>query len=94
MALSTLQAPGNTAVTIPSFDVAAGGQIVVGMFSATDIEAPDSLSIQVYQVTPGAPIRIGALNRANPSMVLIGPATYSIKRPAYNGQPYGVFKHE
>lgn len=92
MARSTILAAGNTALTSTDIVVAAGGQVVVGIFAAAaDADLPVGQRFVITQQTPGAANKVAFLDINNRATALVGPATYNVQRTAYDGTAFGVF---
>lgn len=95
MTQSTILATGTTAATSTDVVIAAGSVVTVGIFCA----APDvpvgldwePIQFTVLEKTPGADNKIDTLNFGKKAVVLSGPGTYRVARPAYTGSPFGVF---
>ena len=95
MTQSTILATGTTAATSTDIVIAAGAVVTVGIFCA----APDvptglgwePIEFSVLEKTPGADNKIDTLNYGKKAIVLSGPGTYRVARPAYTGSPFGVF---
>lgn len=95
MTQSTILATGTTAATSTDIVIAAGATVTVGIFCA----APDvpvglgwePIEFSVLEKTPGADNKIDTLNYGKKAIVLSGPGTYRVSRPAYTGSPFGVF---
>lgn len=52
-----------------------------------------STECDVFQTTPGKPVRVGVLNPKSPVMHLIGPGTWNVRRPVIQGGlNVGIFK--
>ena len=91
MAQSTVLAAGVTAATSSDIVVAAGSAVTVGIFSAAAELAPAWLVFVIDQVTPGAINSIGTLDGTRRQVVLAGPGTFRVRRPAYPTTAFGVF---
>lgn len=86
--------PGNTAAPTADIVVAGGEVVTVGIYSATDSVLGTAAQFIVEQVTPGVPNKLGALTDTARSMQLAGPCTYRVRRTAYTGVPFGVFRSD
>jgi len=91
MTQSTVLAVGITAATSTDIVVAAGVTVTVGIFSAVADSVPLGLAFGIDQVTPGASNTIGCLDGLKRQVMLSGPGTFRVKRPAYTGTAFGVF---
>lgn len=91
MTRSTAMDAGITAETTTDIVVAAGSSVTVGIFSAVADSVPLGLTFGIDQLTPGASNTIGCLDGSRRQVVLAGPGTFRVKRPAYTGTPFGVF---
>lgn len=91
MTQSTVLAAGITAASSTDIVIAAGATVTVGIFSAVADAVPLGVAFGIDQVTPGASNTIGCLDGARRQVVLAGPGTFRVKRPAYTGTPFGVF---
>jgi len=90
MAQSTVLAAGTTETTSSDITVAAGSTVVVGLFSASKI--PEDIFFSLMMDTPSADIKIGDLSDEKPVLMISGPGTYRVKRPALTGGiSVGVF---
>lgn len=85
-------APGLTAAVSTTIDVAAGAVVTVGIYAATDAQPPNHPVFTIEQTTPGAVNKIGTLDGESRFFVLDAPGTYQVRREAYDGTPFGVFK--
>lgn len=94
MAQSTLLAPGLTAETSADIVVPAGGAVLVGIFSASDAGIGNDVRFHIVQDTPGADNYVEQLGNHKRYAVITGPGTYRVKRPAYQGPAFGVFKED
>lgn len=83
----------NEAVT-PDIVVAEDQVVTVGIFSSAEGFLPWTVSFYIEQLTPGLPNRLGTLTSKERSMRLQGPCTYRIRREAYEGHPFGVFRSD
>ena len=95
MTQSTILATGTTAATSTDIVIAAGAVVTVGIFCAA-LDVPTGLDWEpiqftVLEKTPGADNKIDTLNFGKKAVVLSGPGTYRVSRPAYTGSPFGVF---
>lgn len=95
MTQSTILATGITAATSTDIVIAAGAVVTVGIFCAA-LDVPTGLDWEpiqftVLEKTPGADNKIDTLNFGKKDVVLSGPGTYRVSRPAYTGSPFGVF---
>lgn len=88
MAQATALAAAATAATSTDVVVAAGTPKSVGLFMASGLAA--GVKAYVMMDTPGIDIRIGKLDYNKPVMVLNGPGTYRVVRPAQSNA-VGVF---
>lgn len=91
MTQSTVLAAGITAATSTDIVVAAGSTVTVGLFSAAAAAVPAGLVMGIDLDTPGADNTIGSLDSTRRQVVLAGPGTFRVKRPAYTGTAFGVF---
>ncbi|MEO8641850.1 hypothetical protein [Pseudomonas sp.] len=91
MTQSTVLAAGVTAATSTDIVIAAGATVIVGIFSAVADAVPSGLAFGIDQDTPGADNTIGYLGSDKRQVVLTGPGTFRVKRPAYTGTAFGVF---
>ena len=91
MAQTTLLAAGTTSATSSDFTVAAGDVATVGLFAATTARLPIDCIFNVMQDTPGADNHVVALDDTTRSVVVVGPGTFRVTRPAYTGTAFGVF---
>lgn len=91
MPQSTMLAAGITAATSSDIVVAAGATVTVGIFSAVADQMPGWLAFTIDQVTPGASNSIGSLDGTRRQIVLAGPGTFRVNRPAYTQTAFGVF---
>ena len=91
MPQSTVLAAGITAATSSDIVVAAGATVTVGIFSAVAGQMPGWLAFTIDQVTPGASNSIGSLDGTRRQIVLAGPGTFRVNRPAYTQTAFGVF---
>lgn len=91
MTQSTVLAAGITAATSTDIVVMGGSTVTVGLFSAVAASVPQGLVLGIDQDTPGADNTVGYLDGAQRQVVLSGPGTFRVKRPAYTGTAFGVF---
>lgn len=91
MTQSTVLAAGNSAASSSDIVIAAGATVTVGIFSAVADSVPLGLVFGIDQVTPGASNTIGCLDGLKRQVMLSGPGTFRVKRPAYTGTAFGVF---
>lgn len=91
MAQSTILAAGTTAATSTDVVVAVGDVATVGLFSASADRVPIDCIFNVMQKTPGADNLVTTLDNTLRSVVLVGPGTFRVTRPAYTGTAFGVF---
>lgn len=91
MPQSTVLAAGVTAATSSDIVVAAGATVTVGIFSSEADLAPAWLVFGIEQITPGASNSIGTLDGTKRQVVLAGPGTFRVRRPAYPATAFGVF---
>lgn len=89
-AVSILE-PGNVAAISTEIVVSAGAVAVVGIYSATNEQAPVGVLFEISQSTPGAPNIVGRLYQTSRSTALLGPGTFTVSRPEYKGAAFGVF---
>ena len=82
--------PRTAAGTSTPIVVAAGASVTVGIYAATDLLLLASESFTVLQTTPGASNYIGSLGGGTRSVQLIGPGTFTVKKPA-TASAFGVF---
>ena len=94
MTQTSILAPGVTAGTSTDIVVAAGAAVTVGIYaSAADAILPLVVHFSIWQDTPGGDNKLGnaALRQNARQIVLSGPGTFRVKRPAYSGTAFGVF---
>lgn len=91
MAQSTILAAGQTAATSTDIVVADGESVKVGLFVAAG-RVPTGVQCTIVEDTPGADNPVGLLGAAL-SVVIAGPGTYRVLRPAIGhiGVNVGVF---
>jgi len=82
MAQTTILAAGKTAGTSSDVTVAPGDVVKIGLFVTGTDAVPDRLALAVLEDTPGADNVIGQLDAGTPSLVVQGPGTYRVARPA------------
>lgn len=91
MPQSIILAPGNTSAASSDIVIAAGDVVTVGIYSAADAALPVSAQFSVVQDTPGADNVVDYLVGAKRAVQLMGPGTFRVRRPAYDGAGFGVF---
>lgn len=91
MAQNTVLAAGTTAATSTDTVVAAGASVTVGIFPSTAGVLPSDVAFVVSVDTPGIDRVAGKLDQNNPVLVVSGPCTFRVRRPAYTGHAFGVF---
>lgn len=91
MPQSTVLAAGITAATSTDIVVMDGSTVTVGIFSAAPASVPPDLVLGIDQDTPGADNTVSYLDDTQRQVVLSGPGTFRVKRPAYTGAAFGVF---
>lgn len=89
MAQSTILAPGSSVATSSAVVVAAGGQAVVGLFTAGG-PIPGTASAQILMETPEGNLPIGDLSPLMPAQVIQAPGTFYVRRTSGGGDGTGV----
>lgn len=93
MARTIVLATGITAATSTDIIVAQGSTITVGIYQdvtgATDY--PANLTFTIEQVTPGLTNTVTTLTRASRQVLIVGPGTFRVVRPATSGTAFGAF---
>lgn len=89
---TSILAPGNDAAATVDITVAAGSQVTVGLYSAAAASLPPGVQFSIEQITPGAANYVGMLDNSVRSVSLSGPCTYRVRRQAYDGPAFGVFR--
>lgn len=89
---TTILAPGNDAAATVDIVVASGSQVTVGLYSAAAAALPPGVQFSIEQITPGASNYVGMLDNSVRSVSLNGPCTYRVRRQAYGGPAFGVFR--
>lgn len=89
--MASILAPGITAETSSDIVIAAGASVLVGIYSAEAGSIPGHVSFRITQKTPGADNSVATLGNHQRSVMLSGPGTYRVARPAYTGTAFGVF---
>ena len=82
MAQATILAAGKTAATSSDVTVAPGDVAKIGLFVTGTDAVPDRVALVVLEDTPDADNVIGQLDAGTPSIVVQGPGTYRVARPA------------
>lgn len=90
MTQTIILAPGSTETTSPDIVVPAGAVACIGMYVAADVLPKEHYRLRVQHKTPGIPNHVASLSAELPSVVVQGPATYNVYRPAGAVQ-VGVF---
>jgi len=90
MAQSTILAAGTTVATSTDVIVGEVGTVTVGLFVASG-DIPAFCSFVVYDVTPGALVPIGSLNKQTPAMTLPYVGTFRVTRNEAGGTSVGVY---
>lgn len=85
-------APGNSDAPSGDIVVAAGAMVTVGIFAAVDAALPLNAKFVVEKLTPGAANRIYELRDRDRFYVLDAPGTYRVRRRAYAGTAFGVYR--
>lgn len=91
MPQASILAPGNTDATSTNVVVAQGAVAVIGIYSAAAGTLPPGNQFSVVQVTPGADNFVVSLGNDRRTVMVSGPGTFKIKRPAYTGAAFGAF---
>lgn len=91
MGQNTNLTTGNTEATSTDVVLAAGASANVGIFGAAGAALPVKVNFSVSMDTPSGDSVIGLLNQKSPVMLVTGPGTFRVKRPAYTGNAFGVF---
>lgn len=91
MAATSILQPGITEATSSDIVVAAGAVATVGIYCATKSAMPTGVHFDILQLTPGAPNAVGQLAGNSRATSLMGPGTFRVRRPAYDGAAFGVF---
>lgn len=91
MARTTVLAAGNTAADSSDIVVAAGQAVTVAIFQSVAGDYPASVSFVVSQVTPGLVNSVALIGGYPRQILLAGPGTFRVSRPAYTGTAFGVF---
>lgn len=89
MPQATILASGTTAATSTDIVLGAGAVANVAIFSADPGASTAGKACNVLHVTPGALNWVGSLDQTTRSMLLNGPGTYRVERPAL-GVAFGV----
>lgn len=93
MARTIILAVGLTNATSTDIVIAQGQTVTVSMFQsvAGANDYPPSLTIPVFQATPGIDNLVTTLTLNAQQILLVGPGTFRAVRPATSGTPFGVF---
>lgn len=89
---TTVLAAGTTAADSSDITVEQGESVKIGLFSAAGGEPPMGAEFALVQETPGADDVIQTLGRRQKACVIDAPGIYKIKRSAYTGEAWGVYK--
>lgn len=87
--MTQILAPGTAAGTSTNFTVAAGAQVTVSIFTATNSQIPPSAELEIRVVTEGADSLGGILNVHLQSAGVLGPGEFRVFRPPQE-VPIGV----
>lgn len=88
MGQTTILAAGSTAATSSDVTLLSGQEMTVGIFAAGKL--PPNAKLVVSMATPAGDTAVADLTRVRPAVVLSGPGTYRVRRPAITGS-VGVF---
>jgi len=91
MAQNTVLAAGTTAAVSTDIVIAAGAEVIVGVFSSVAANMPLGARFNILLDTPGSDQFIAKLDNEHRAQVLTGPGTYRVSRNAYTGAAFGVF---
>lgn len=82
MAQTVSLAPTVNDATSSNIVVAAGAEVVIGLYVATgQLSDAGQFEATVTQVTPGAAVSVTKLSAATPSLVFKGPNTFAVVKP-------------
>lgn len=90
MAQTILMAPDITESTSTDVVVPAGAVACIGMYVASGALPKTHYRLRVQHKTPGVANHVASLSAEMPSVVVQGPATYNVYRPA-SDVAVGVF---
>lgn len=88
MGQTTILAAGSTAAVSSDVTLLAGQEASIGIFAASKI--PVNAKLVISMETPAGDTAVADLTRVRPAVVLSGPGTYRVRRPAMTGS-VGVF---
>lgn len=91
MARTVILSPGTAEAVSTNVVVAPGEMLTLSIYSLQDTAIPAAAMFLVRQETPGADNVVAGLNNHNRVVVLTGPGTYRVARPAFSGAAFGVF---
>jgi hypothetical protein len=91
MTRTTVLAPGNTAADSTDIVVTAGQAVTVAIYQSSAGDYPVGVSFIVSQVTPGLTNSMALIGGSPRQVLLAGPGTFRVSRPAYTGTAFGVF---
>lgn len=91
MARTTVLAPGITAADSSDIVVAQGASVTVAIYQDVAGDYPAYVAFSVTQVTPGIVNSVALIGNYPRQVLLAGPGTFRVTRPAYTGTPFGVF---
>lgn len=81
MPQTPILAAGTTANTSSDFTVAAGAQVTVSIFTATNSQIPASAELELRVDTAGADALGGILSVHQQAVGVLGPGTFRVFRP-------------
>lgn len=90
-ALPTENTTGKGEATSTNVVLAAGAKAHVGLFGDAGSLLPAGVTFAVLQATPGADNLYRQLDASQRSVVIEGPGTFRVKRPALAGDAFGAF---
>lgn len=91
MTLQTILAAGNTAATSADVTLAENESATIGIFSPASDSLPKGLRFYLTVATPGADNVVDTLDTHQRQIIVSGPGTYRVSRPAYDGVAFGAF---
>lgn len=91
MARTTVLATGVTAADSSDIVVAQGQTVTIAIYQDGAGLYPLDVRFTLSQVTPGIVNPVAVLSSSPRQLLVTGPGTFRVSRPAYTGTPFGVF---
>lgn len=91
MTQTTILAAGVTAATSIAVAIPAGATVTIGMFATAGLFIPNDVVFSINMKTPGTDNVIDQLFITKKQVQVNGPGQFTVTRPSYVGDAFGVF---